>query len=72
MDDTTSSAGEAITKAESVAARGKAMRAIRRCRICLGTIPVPRFRYCSEHCARKGKIALQDWRRRHGKPGKVG
>lgn len=36
----------------------------KRCRHCLGTIPPPRRRYCSDFCAEKGKLKLQAWRRK--------
>jgi hypothetical protein len=67
MSDTTSSEGEAITKAPAVEPAVEKTKAIRRCKICLSTIPRPRFRYCSDHCAGKGKVALQTWRRNHGR-----
>jgi endogenous inhibitor of DNA gyrase (YacG/DUF329 family) len=65
MNDGTSSEGEAITKADAGRPAVEETKQIRRCKICLSTIPRPRFRYCSDRCASKGKIALQDWRRRH-------
>jgi hypothetical protein len=67
MNDGTSSEGEAITKADAVQPGVKETKPIRRCKTCLGTIPRPRFRYCSDHCAGKGKVALQTWRRNHGR-----
>jgi predicted nucleic acid-binding Zn ribbon protein len=67
MNDTTSSEGEIITKTHTGEPDVKETKAIRRCRVCLSTIPRPRFRYCSEHCADKGKVALQTWRRRHAR-----
>jgi len=36
----------------------------RRCVVCLSTIPPPRRTVCSEFCARKRKLMLQDFRRR--------
>jgi hypothetical protein len=66
MGDGTSSEGEVITKGSAVDASERFTLKVKRCRICLSTIPAPRFRYCSAYCARKGKVALQEWRRRHG------
>jgi hypothetical protein len=37
---------------------------IRRCKHCWGTVPAPRRKYCSAFCAARGKLTLQDWRRR--------
>jgi hypothetical protein len=65
MEDVNSSAGETITKPDAADAGVRASKPIRRCKICLSTIPRPRFRYCSDHCAGKGKVALQAWRRKH-------
>lgn len=38
---------------------------VRRCKVCLGTVPAPRRRYCCDAHAETGKLRLQAWRRQH-------
>jgi hypothetical protein len=67
MSDLAHVVGEAAAKTHAKEGRFPLQPGIKRCKQCLGTIPVPRRRYCSTFCANEGKLALQTWRRRRAR-----
>lgn len=67
MDEQSTLQSEAGANVPAAAGGRRDVAAVRRCKTCLGTVPPPRRRYCSDWCADRGKLALQDWRRKRAR-----
>jgi hypothetical protein len=59
--------GEGVAKGSAGEAGAGDLPRVRRCKRCLGTVPAPRRKYCGARCARQAAVALNDWRRKHGR-----